>query len=70
MGKCAVTGRRLKLFFKWVTEFDEKNPFIVQDNGSRQVEYADKKEIMDGIIVKYHPETAKQPQRISDPVAV
>ena len=49
---------KLKLFFKWGIRFDENNPYTVADNGSRKVEYADKKEIMDGIIEKYHPELA------------
>lgn len=47
---------RLKLFFKWGIEFDEDNPYTVEDNGGREVVYAEKKEIMDGIVQKYHPE--------------
>lgn len=31
-------------------------PYTVADNGSRAVQYAEKKEIMDGIIQKYHPD--------------
>ena len=46
---------KLKLFFKWGIKFDEKNPYTVPDNGSRTVEYAEKKEISDGIMKKYHP---------------
>lgn len=45
---------KLKLFFKWGIKFDEKNPYTVADNGGRVVEYAEKKEIQDGIIQKYH----------------
>lgn len=52
---------KLKLFFKWGIRFDEDNPYTVADNGSRKVEYAEKKEIMDGIIQKYHPEMAAVP---------
>ncbi len=47
---------KLKLFFKWGIEFDEKNPYTVEDNGGREVLYAEKKDILDGIIRKYHPE--------------
>ena len=47
---------KLKLFFQWGIRFDEGNPYTVADHGGRKVEYADKKEIMDGIIKKYHPE--------------
>ncbi len=49
---------KLKLFFKWGIKFDEENPYTVEDNGGREVAYAEKKEIMDGIIEKYHPEMA------------
>ncbi len=47
---------KLKLFFKWGIEFDEDNPYTVTDHGGREVKYAEKKEIMDGIIKKYHPD--------------
>ena len=47
---------KLKLFFKWGIEFDEDNPYAVPDHGGREVQYAEKKEIMDGIIKKYHPD--------------
>jgi type IV secretion system protein VirD4 len=47
---------KLKLFFKWGIEFDEDNPYAVPDYGGREVQYAEKKEIMDGIIKKYHPD--------------
>lgn len=49
---------KLKLFFKWGIEFDENNPYTVTDNGGREVNYAEKKELMDGIIKKYHPDRA------------
>lgn len=45
---------KLRLFFKWGIEFDEGNPYTVADNGGREVVYAEKKEIIDGIIQKYH----------------
>ena len=46
----------LKLFFKWGIEFDKDNPYTVPDQGNREVKYADKKEIQDGILEKYPPE--------------
>lgn len=46
----------LKLFFKWGIEFDEKHPYSVAEHGNRKVEYAEKKEIQDGIMKKYHPQ--------------
>ncbi len=42
----------LKLFFKWGIEFDNEHPYTVPDQGSREVKYADKKEIQDGILEK------------------
>ena len=47
---------KLKLFFKWGIEFDKDNPYTVEDNGGREVKYAEKKDLLDGIIRKYHPE--------------
>ncbi len=52
---------KLKLFFKWGIEFDKDNPYIVENNGSRAVVYAEKKEIIDGIVQKYHPEWLIEP---------
>ena len=46
----------LKLFFKWGIKFDKGNPYTVPENGNRTVRYAEKKEILDGIMKKYHPE--------------
>lgn len=46
----------LKLFFKWGIKFDKDNPYTVPENGNRVVKYAEKKEILDGIMKKYHPE--------------
>ena len=46
----------LKLFFKWGIEFDKNHPYIVAENGNRKVQYANKAELMDGIVKKYHPE--------------
>lgn len=46
----------VKLFFKWGIEFDDEHPYAVPDQGNREVKYADKKEIQDGILEKYPPE--------------
>lgn len=40
----------------WGIEFNEDEPYTVADNGNREVKYADKKEIIDGIVQKYHPD--------------
>ena len=47
---------KVKLFFKWGIQFDEKNPYGIPDQGNRKVEYAAKKDIMDGIVKKYRPD--------------
>ena len=44
---------RLKLFYKWGIKFDKDNPYTVTDNGGREVEYAEKQEIIEGIMKKY-----------------
>lgn len=49
---------KLKLFFKWGIQSDGEHPYTVADNGNRKVQYAEKKEIMDGINQKYHPKLA------------
>ena len=57
---------KLKLFFKWSIEFDEDNPYTVTDHGVREVKYAEKKELMDGIIKKYHPELLIKEKNVAD----
>ena len=52
---------KLKLFFKWGIQFDEKHPYEIPDQGNRKVEYAAKKDIMDGIVKKYRPELLEPP---------
>lgn len=47
---------RLKLFFDWGIKFDTKHPYELPGNGGRVIEYATKKEIWDGIVMKY-PQT-------------
>lgn len=60
---------KLKLFFKWGIQFDEKNPYAVADQGNRKVEYAEKKTIMDGIIRKYRPDLLEPPAPQDDTAA-
>lgn len=47
---------RLKLFFQWGIQFEEDNPYTVEDHGGRKVKYANRQEIIDGILRKYYPE--------------
>lgn len=47
---------KLKLFFEWGISFDENNPYTVEENANRKVEYADKQQLIDAITRKYHPE--------------
>lgn len=47
---------KLKLFYKWGIKFNDDKPYTVADNGNREVKYADKKDIIDGIVQKYHPD--------------
>ena len=42
------------LFFKWGIRFEEE--YAVEEKGNRKVAYAEKQEILDGIVKKYHPE--------------
>ena len=51
---------KLKLFYQWGIRFDGANPYTVKDNGSRKVEYAEKKEFLDGIVQKYHSDWLTQ----------
>ena len=43
---------KLRLFFEWGITFEE--PYTVEEKGNRKVYYADKEEIIDGIMAKYH----------------
>lgn len=45
---------RLKLFFQWGIKFEKE--YVVEENANRKVAYAEKKDLIDGIIEKYHPE--------------
>ena len=51
---------KLKLYYDWGIKFDEKNPYTVRENVNRKVEYADKKEIVEAIARRYHPELLEQ----------
>jgi len=44
---------KLKLFFQWGIEFDEADPYSVEDRGAREVAYADKARIEAAIVEKY-----------------
>ena len=46
---------KLKLFFKWGIQFEEEYA-CGREKGNRKVAYAEKQEILDGIVKKYHPE--------------
>ena len=41
-------------------KFNEDEPYTVTDNGGREVEYAEKQEIIDGIVEKYHSDWLTQ----------
>lgn len=51
---------KLKLYYDWGITFDAKNPYTVRENVNRKVEYADKKEIVEAIARRYHPELLEQ----------
>ncbi len=43
----------MKLFYEWGIEFDSDNPYVMPENGSREVKYANKSEIEEAIQTKY-----------------
>jgi type IV secretion system protein VirD4 len=49
---------KLKLYFDWGIQFDEE--YAVQENGNRKVAYAEKNELLQAIILKYHPDWLKE----------
>ena len=51
---CYPMKVKLKLFFKWGIEFEE--PYEMEEQGNRKVKYANKNELIDEIIRRYHPE--------------
>ncbi len=56
---------KLKLFFNWGIEFNKDNPYTVKENANRKVEYAERKEIVDAVVAKYHPEYLEEPPAVS-----
>ena len=55
---------KLKLFFKWGIEFEEK--YEVAENGNREVHYANRSELFNNIIQTYCPHYLEQPATDSD----
>ena len=51
---CYPMRVKLKLFFKWGIEFEEA--YEMTEQGNREVKYANKNELIDEIIRRYHPE--------------
>lgn len=47
---------KLKLFFKWGIQFDEDNPYTIEDHGNRVVQYASRKELLKAILKKHRPD--------------
>lgn len=50
---------KLKLFFKWGIEFEEK--YEVMENGNREVHYANSTELFTSVIKEYYPQYFEQP---------
>ena len=55
---------KLKLFFKWGIQFEEK--YEVMENGNRKVYYANRSELFNNIIQTYCPHYLEQPVNDSD----
>ncbi len=55
---------KLKLFFKWGIEFEEK--YEVMENGNREVHYANRSELFNNIIQAYSPVTDSDFDEASD----
>ena len=49
---------KLRLFFKWGIEFEE--PYILEEQGNRQVYYAKKDRLENAILEKYRPDILEQ----------
>ena len=47
---------KLKLFFKWGIQFDDDNPYTIEDHGNRVVQYASRKELLKAILKKHRPD--------------
>ena len=57
---------KLKLFSKWGIEFEEQ--YQIAENGNRNVQYANRVEIINGIIESYPPELTEKPVPETDEV--
>lgn len=55
---------KLKLFFKWGIQFEEK--YEVMENGNRKVHYANRSELFNNIIQTYCPHYLEQPATDSE----
>lgn len=55
---------KLKLFYKWGIEFEEK--YEVMENGNRKVHYANHSELIGEIIKAYQPQYLEEPATDSD----
>nr|WP_303689474.1 type IV secretory system conjugative DNA transfer family protein [Ruminococcus bromii] len=55
---------KLKLFFKWGIEFEEK--YEVAENSNREVHYANRSELFNNIIQTYYPQYLEQPEVDTD----
>jgi type IV secretion system protein VirD4 len=53
---------RMKLFYKWGITFDENNPYVMTENGSREVKYACKSDIEKAIVKKYGKKGMAKPK--------
>lgn len=49
---------KLKLYFEWGIQFDEE--YSVPENGNRKVAYAEKNELLQASVLKYHPDWLKE----------
>lgn len=56
--KCGLFFKISEINPQWFLfiKFNDDKPYTVEDNGNREVKYADKKDIIDGIVQKYHPD--------------
>ena len=53
---------RMKLFYKWGITFNENNPYVMTENGSREVKYACKSDIEKAIVKKYGKKGMAKPK--------
>ena len=58
---------KLKLYFDWGIQFDEQ--YAVPENDNRKVAYAEKNELLQAIILKYHPDWLKEDDTTPDDIS-